>query len=146
MNAPTWWTRGKFTYQTEYVNTVLATAIHTSTVKITQSGVDAVRLWATYPAESLRRYVSEQARNCSMRMHAMSRTSKWYELEQQFLFWRFLVTVCLCWKSDRSYLVPSVGAQRDALPFVSQETFEAWLREEGQRMLSGLGLLVQSDG
>ena len=146
MSAPSWWGRERFRGQVEYVNTILAAAIQTSAVQITQPGVDAARVWANYPAADLHRYAAEQSRGCAMRMQAMSKTAQWYELQKRVFFWRFLAVTCVCWKMGRNDLVPSVRGLHDALPLVSGFDFVAWLRDEGERMISGLGLRPKEHG
>lgn len=141
MNAPIW-PKGRIQNQLEYVDTVLAAALHTSAVKNSHPGIAAVRTWANYSTEQFHRYVSEQARGCSMRMQAMSKTAQWYELQKRFFFWRFLLATCLCWKFGRLDLIPSVRGLHDALPFVHID-FGAWLRDEGAKMLSGVGVLLK---
>lgn len=147
MNAPTWWTRGKFPGQVEYADTLLRAAIQTSVAKSTHSDVGIALTWAVnHSAERFHQYAAERSKSCSLRMQAMSRTAQWYERERQFFFWRFLVAVCLCWKMGQETRVPSVRGLYDALPFVRQTDFSAWLRDEGEKMILGLGLLPREHG
>jgi len=147
MNAPTWWAKGKFPGQVEYVDTLLRAAIQTSVVKATHSEVSIALTWAVnHSAEQFHLYTAEKSKSCALRLQAMSRTAQWYEMQRRFFFWRFLVAVCLCWKLGQENRVPSARGLSDALPFVHGIDFSAWLRDEGEKMISGLGFLPKERG
>jgi hypothetical protein len=125
----------------EYVDTLRRAAIQTAVVKETHSEISVAMTWAVnHSANQFHKYAAERSKDCSLRMQAMSKTAQWYEMERRFFFWRFLVAVCLCWKLGQENRVPSVHGFHDAVPFVRGDDFGAWLRDEGQKMIYGLGL------